>query len=123
MNIGSLYTVKKYFWFLFPTKETAIHGEDEGGLSLGGAVVVDNGGWLIAANASQATPAGIAASTAAAGYWSKQYNCEVNYFSPETLIVFLEEDGKYKKFLTSDGRIGWTWVHEKYIHCFEEANP
>ena len=105
MNIGSLYAVKQWFWLLFPTKETATAAAAEATAPADPYFTTD------------------ASTDAYADYWSKQYNCEVNYFSPETLIVFLEEDGKYKKFLTSDGRIGWTWVHEKYIHCFEEANP
>jgi hypothetical protein len=97
MNIGSLYTVKKYFWLIFPTKEIATDA---------------------APTAAQLL--GLAAAFAAA-YWSKQYNCEVTYFSPESFIVFLQEDGKLKKVLTSDGRIGWTWFDEDYNECFEEA--
>jgi hypothetical protein len=63
----------------------------------------------------------VAAAVIAAAYWSKQYNCEVTYFSPESFIVFLQEDGKLKKVLTSDGRIGWTWFDEDYISYFEEV--
>jgi len=96
MNIGSLHIVKKYFWLLFPTKETVVH------------------------TAAVAATATAAAAAAAAAYWSRQLNCEVTYFSQEMLIVFLEEEGKYKKVLTSDGRIGWTWFDENYNDCFEE---
>ena len=99
MNIGSLYTVKKYYWLLFPTKKTAC---------------------------TPPPPAALACATHAtadAAYWSRQLKCEVTYFSQETLIVFLEEDGKYKKVLTSDGMIGWTWFSETYNECFEEVNP
>ena len=96
MKIGSLYTVKKFCWLLFPTKETA------------------------ADNASRTdTPFPDRITAAGADYWSRVYNCEVT--SPESFIVFLEEDGKYKKVLTSDGRIGWTWFIESYNECFEEA--
>ena len=92
MNIGSLYTVKKWFWVLFPTKETAIPCHTD---------AAD-----VAANAS---------------YWSKRFNCEVTYFSLDSYIVFLEEDGVFKKVLTSDGRIGWIWwSDESYNDCFEE---
>jgi hypothetical protein len=98
MNIGSLYTVKKYFWLIFPTKEIAT-----------------------AAAPTAAPLLGYAAAVIAAAYWSKQYNCEVTYFSPESFIVFLQEDGKLKKVLTSDGRIGWTWFDEDYISYFEEV--
>ena len=94
MNIGSLYTVKTFYWLLFPTKETVR--------------TVDR----LARTATAA---------AAAAYWSRQLKCEVTYFSQDSIIVFLEEDGKYKKVLTSDGRIGWTWCDESYNDCFEEV--
>ena len=97
MNIGSLYTVKKYFWLIFPTKETA-HAAPVAG---------PHTDRLVAAKV--------------AGFYSKRLNCEVTCFSPDSYIVFLEEDGIYKKVLTSDGRIGWTWFNQDYISCFEEV--
>ena len=98
MSIGSLYKVKKYFWLLFPTKEAAAvaHG------------VVTAAVWDALAYAA---------------YWSKRYNCEVTYFSPDSIVVFLEEDGKLKKVLTSDGLVGWTWFDEDYNDSFEEMKP
>jgi hypothetical protein len=96
MNIGSFYTVKEYFWLLFPTKETADT------LSLAAAP---------------------AARPAVAAWYSKRYNCEVTYFLLDSYIVFLEEDGVFKKVLTSDGRIGWTVFSASYNHCFEEVKP
>jgi hypothetical protein len=99
MNIGSLYRVKKFYWLLFPTKEIAAVAEHP---------------------ASSPSAAALAAASA---YWSGQLNCEVTCFSPDSIIVFLEEDGKYKKVLTSEGRIGWTWFIESYNECFEEVNP
>ena len=98
MNIGSLYTVKKYFWLLFPTKEIAADTN------------------CVAAAAIHR--ASLAAESA--DYWSRQLKCEVTYFSRDSIIVFLEEEGKYKKVLTSDGMIGWTWFIESYNECFEE---
>ena len=98
MNIGSLYKVKKFFWFLFPTKAAAV-----------------------AAYAARDPAAAATAFFAAADYWSRQLKCEVTYFSQDSIIVFLEEDGKYKKVLTSDGRIGWTWCDESYNDCYEEV--
>ena len=96
MNIGSLYKVKKYFWLLYPTKETADADQ--------------------AITAADATPA-----ADDAAYWSKRFKCEVTYFSLDSYIVFLEEDGKLKKVLTSDGLVGWTWFNESYNDCFEEV--
>ena len=98
MKIGSLYTVKKFFWLLFSTK----------------AAAAADAGPLVDA-------AAVAAAGDAAAYWSRRYDCEVTYFSQEMLIVFLEEDGKYKKVLTSDGMIGWTWFTENYNDYFEEV--
>ena len=62
-----------------------------------------------------------------AAWYSKRYtvrtgaNCEVSYFSLDSIVVFLEEDGIYKKFLTTDGLVGWTWFTEHYNDCFEEV--
>jgi hypothetical protein len=107
MNIGSLYKVKKYFWMLFPTNEIA-------------SEVVD-----VAYDAD--TVAAVAAHASANDalscvvYWSKIFNGSITYFSPDSIIVFLEEDGVFKKLLTSDGRIGWTWFDESYNDSFEEV--
>lgn len=100
MNIGSLYTVKKWSWSLFPTKETA----------------------TAAAASSPGPPVAAPAAAPAADYWSKQLNCNVTYFSPDSYIVFLEEDTKFKKVLTSTGKLGWVWFDESYNHCFEEVS-
>jgi hypothetical protein len=102
MNIGSLYKVKKYFWLLFPTKETAtaaMYRRRLVGLHGVGAI-------------------GVALT---ASYWSKQLNCEVTYFLLDSYIVFLEEDGVFKKVLTIDGLVGWTFFVQSYNDCFEEV--
>ena len=91
MKIGSLYLVKKLYWLLFPT----------------------------AGPATISGRARVHADPTAAAYWSKQF--EVTYFSPDSIVVFLEEDGEFKKVLTSDGRIGWTWLSENYNDSFEEV--
>ena len=100
MNIGKLYTVKKWFWLIFPTKETA-------------ATLCGHAVRLGAATAAATHTA----------WYSKRYNCEVSYFSPDSIVVFLEEDGIYKKFLTTDGKIGWTWFGKgaSCNDCFEEV--
>ena len=92
MNIGSLYKVKKYFWLLYPTKETGV-----------------------------GTAAEVEAVEEVAAYWSKRFNCEVTYFPLDSIVVFLEEDGLFKKVLTSDGKIGWIWFDESYNDYFEEV--
>jgi hypothetical protein len=104
MSIGSLYLVKKWFWLLFPTKEIA------------------DDALATAATAAFATAALATAAFAASrtAWYSKRFNCEVTYFSLDSYIVFLEEDGKLKKVLTSDGKIGWIWFTENYNDSFEE---
>ena len=49
----------------------------------------------------------------AAAWYAARMSCNVTYFSPDSFVVCLEEDGNFKKFLTSEGLIGWTWVGEK----------
>ena len=60
-----------------------------------------------------------------AAWYAAWYNCNVNYFSPESFVFLLEEDGNLKKFLTSEGLIGWTRFgeHESYNESFEEVKP
>ena len=99
MNIGSLYQVKKRFWLLFPTKETA---DLDGFRHASGYADNENAAWW-------------------AAEYSRAYNCNVTWFPPESFVVFLEEDGKFKKFLTSEGLIGWTWLGERDNECFEEV--
>jgi hypothetical protein len=52
-------------------------------------------------------------------------SCDVTYFSPDSFVVCLEEDGNLKKFLTSEGLIGWIRFgeHESYNESFEEVKP
>ena len=90
MNIGSLYQVKKQSWLLFSTKETA---DVLGNYSANGFADNEEAAWY-------------------AARFSRVDNVNVTYFSHDTFVVFLEEDGMLKKFLTSEGLIGWTWVGE-----------
>ena len=98
MNVGSLYKVKQFFWLLFPTKDDAA-----------------------APTAVAAADSAATGSPGDATFWSKRYKCNVTYFSPDSYIVLLEEDGKFKKLLTSDGKLGWTWCDERYNSSFEEV--
>jgi len=96
MNTGSLYQVKNRFWLLFPTKKTTFMHPH----------------CLTSDQAKKATL-----------YYFKENNLNVTYFSPDSYIVFLEDNGNYKKVLTSEGLIGWTWFDEYYNECFEEVKP
>ena len=99
MNIGSLYQVKKRFWLLFPIKETA---DLDGFGHASGYADNENAAWW-------------------AARYSRAYNCNVSWFSPESFVFCLEEDGTLKKFLTSEGLIGWTQVNKAWLGCFEEV--
>ena len=101
MNIGPLYQVKKYFWLLFPIKEIVI------------STVVEDARDVVSVHALGAADY--------AAWYSRKYNCNVTWFRPESPVVCPEEDGDYKKFLTSEGLIGWTWVDENYNDYFEEV--
>jgi hypothetical protein len=98
MNIGSLYQVKKYFWLLFPTKAFI-------------STVIEDARDVVSVHA-------LGAADYAAWY---SRSCNVTWFSPESFVVFLEEDGKFKKVLTSEGLIGWIQVNEAWLGCFEEV--
>jgi hypothetical protein len=96
MNIGSLYQVKKHSWLLFPTKEIAARLVGR----TSGYADNENAAWW-------------------AARYSTKYSCNVSWFSPDSFVVCLEEDGSLKKFLTSEGLIGW--IHESYNESFEEV--
>jgi hypothetical protein len=118
MNIGSLYQVKKYFWLLFPTKETAATDATSIAAAFGttAAAASARGHVAVADAAASGT-----ASACATANWSRHYKCEVTYFPLDSIVVFLEEDGELKRVLTADGKIGWTWFVESYNECFEEV--
>ena len=99
MNIGSLYTVKAYRWLLFPSLETAM-------IRIG--------------QVSSFTFSNSLAANREAAWVSEHLNCNVTCVSSGSYIIFLEEDGRYKKVLTSDGRIGWTWINKNDDNCFQE---
>lgn len=76
--------------------------------------------WLVFPNKESAVATATGA-TATAAYLSKQLNCNVTYFSPNDLFVLLEVDGIYKKILSTDGTLGWTWFEDMFNDCFEEV--
>ena len=79
MNIGKLYQVKKCYWYLYPSKETA-------------------------ARRLQYSP--IAESrTETIAYLSKQFNC--TYIPENSIFCLLEQEGKFLKVLLANGELGW----------------
>ena len=104
MNVGKLYEVKKCFWLCFPTRESLTKRLSR------------HGAWPPTAyNTVDSVEHG-------AAYWSFELDCGVSYVAPESFIICLEEDKDFRKFLTADGHIGWTWFEDAYINCFAEVN-
>ena len=87
MQLGKMYLVKEFFWFLFPTKELAWrafgehHGERTRALE-------------------------------AAKWMSGRWRCNVSVVEPNTYVVLLEMDEVYFKVLDSNGNIGWIYCSD-----------
>jgi hypothetical protein len=109
MNVGKLFQVKKYFWLLYPSKDIA------------GAVAVA----AVAGGAERCSQA-----------WSKQFNCNVTFVSPNDIFCLLEQDGEYIKVLSTgvsidgklfkvlstNGELGWMIYPEAWTKgCIEEV--
>ena len=92
MNIGKLYQVKEYFWLLYPSKDIAA---------------------LVAADDTSDASDAVAAALDAA-YYSNKYNCNVSYIEPNSIFVFLEQDGYYCKILSTNGELGWLYIIDPY---------
>ena len=96
MNTGSLYQVIWGYWLLFPTKEII-------------STVVEDVRDIFSTHALGAADY--------AAWYSTKYSCNVSWFSHGSFVVCLEENGDYKKLLTSEGLIGWILFgeHESYF--------
>jgi hypothetical protein len=57
-----------------------------------------------------------------AAYCSKKYNCNVSYISPKSIFVFLEQDEKVIKILTTNGELGWINLYGWCKDDIEEVN-
>ena len=96
MKIGKLYQVKKFYWFIYPSTD-------------------------IAADASDGTD-GASDATNIAAYYSNKYNCKVSYIEPNSIFVFLEQDGYCCKILTTNGELGWINLADWCKADIEEVN-
>ena len=106
MNIGKLYQVKKYYWFLYPSKEIAVASVFRDGEAYAAAA-----GFVCA----------LAAPDYAANY-SKYFNCNVSYISPNSIFVFLEQNEKVIKILSTNGEVGWIYLADFFKDDIEEMN-
>lgn len=90
-------------------------------MNIGSLYQVKKHSWLLFPTKELVTDCPSVVRPADADWYAARYSCNVIYFSPESFVVFLEEDGKLKKFLTSEGLIGWTQVNKAWLGCFEEV--
>jgi hypothetical protein len=103
MQLGKMYLVKEYFWFLFPTKELAAEGAPGGG---GG------GEWRTTRRWAYHD----------AKVLSERYNCNVAVVEENTYVVLLEVDNDYLKLLDCNGNIGWIsyWAFSNHFEFVKE---
>ena len=102
MIIGKLYQIKKYYWLVYPSKETAAEAPASAGPH----------------------PDATGAAAARAAYWSKELNCNVTYIPENNIFCLLEQDEKFMKVLSSNGELGWMCYpkdQEWTKGCFEEV--
>jgi hypothetical protein len=85
-------------------------------MNIGSLYQVKKRFWLLFPTKEMATHSSVVADADAVWY-AARINCNVTYFSPDSFVVCLEEDGNLKKFLTSEGLIGWIRFgeHESYF--------
>ena len=95
IQIGKTYLVKRYHWFVFPTKELAVRwfSDEER------TATYQDAKWL-----------------------SERYKCNVFVVEKNTCVVLLEVDNGYFKLLDCNGNIGWIicWNVSKYFKLVKE---
>jgi hypothetical protein len=79
---GKLYRINKWFWLLFPTKETAKRARTRPSPYT----------WEAASWSS---------------WWSKQLNCNVSFLNEEDTIMAVKVSGKQVKVINQEGKSGW----------------
>ena len=95
MNVGKLYEVEEYAFFLFPSlKVAAASGCDR----LRGAAWEQQCRLL-----------------------SNDFDCNVSYIKPKSVFCVLEQDlGTFYKILTAEGDLGWICLSEFYEENYIE---
>ena len=90
LQLGKMYLVKEYCWFLYPTKELA---------STTGSRWSSVRRWP--------SDDGRTAAYQDAIWLSQRYKCNVGVVEPKTSFVLLEQDKDHFKVLDSNGIVGW----------------
>jgi len=117
MEVGKLYSVSQYFWFLYPSRDIVAAAAEHPAAVLDAAAATRVGISLVVVAAYASAPA----AAASAAYWSKRLDCNVSYISPKSMIMLLEQDKEYCKVLTTSGELGWIIIAKRYNDCFEEV--
>ena len=106
LQLGKMYCMKQYFWFVFPTKKVA------GELQWASA-------WVSVAEERAEKIAQRAALNAK--MLSEDYNCNVDVVEPNTCVVLLEvdEDERCYKLLDCNGNIGWIYCWDDFSKYFD----
>lgn len=91
MRTGKLYKLKELYWFLYPSKESAII-----------AAKIANREYTIVEVAVDYEDAAYYSE-----YYSKRLNCNVSYISSINMFVLLERDKEFCKVLSSQKNAGW----------------
>ena len=86
MNVGKLYQVKKLYWMIYPSTAAS---------------------FVDTATAHDPVRCGEKSAATAAAYYSKYFNCNVSYISPNSIFCLLEKDGEFIRILSANGEVGW----------------
>ena len=92
MNVGKLYQAKNYYWMLYPSKDVAAHAA--------------NAAW----SDGRCPSTRCFVVEAASAYYSKYFNCNVSYISPNSIFCLLEKDGEFIRILSANGEVGWIYL-------------
>lgn len=95
---GKLYRIDRWFWLLFPTKETAAPAA----ATTAAAAAADAGDPADAAARRDARSA-----LDWASYWSKHLNCTVSFLNEGDTIMVVEVAGEQVKVISQEGKSGW----------------
>jgi hypothetical protein len=105
---GKPYRIDKWFWFLFPSLETAAAA-------------------AVAAAVAAREPAA-AAAAAMASYWSKRLNCTVSFLNEGDMIMVVEVSGIQVKVINQEGKSGWInfpategWTKTAIVEAFNDT--
>jgi hypothetical protein len=105
MEIGKLYSAKKWQWLILPEKELYKKLTDA---YYPGFPAID-----FSVNADSIKHFSVS--------FSKKLDCPITFLLEKNTFLLLEEDNMFKKVLIANGTIGWIIVEDYRIGCFNEV--